>query len=206
MALAIMILLVIGPGFFNDLLYIDNLNYQSWLTFDYGFRIVQMLIIVSYRPFRDVIFSVLRGGRLTIKGIVGAAFCVALALFGSFLSNLFFYEMFGGESAVLFKFPQIEHEGIRLIDLTFGLALVAISEELIYRGLLAAWLRRYFSSTLALLIIPAIIFASIHWSHGPSSVISAFFIGIILMVLYLRTKSLLPSILAHYAINFAYFY
>ena len=203
--LAIMILLIIGPGLFNDLLYVDNTNYKSWLAFDYSFRIFQLAIIASYPPFREVIRNAIFNDKPTLNGLLGALFCAALVWASDNLSGLFFYDLFGGDAAVLFKFPEIEHAGIKLFDLTFGLSLVAISEEIIYRGLLAALVVRFFPGTFWLFIIPSIIFALIHWSHGPSNVIAAFVSGIIFMTLYLRTRSLVPPMLAHYIVNLIYF-
>jgi len=50
--------------------------------------------------------------------------------------------------------------------------------------------------------VSALVFALIHWSHGVTSMVVAGFAGVALMMLYLRTGSVLPGIVAHYAVNF----
>ena len=205
-ALALIILLVVGPGLLNNLLYIDNTNYKAWLMYDYAFRLVQLGIVISYPPFRDVIKNAIFKVKPTLNALLGSLFCATLVWASYQLSGLFFYDLFGADGAVFFKYPEIEHAGIKAFDLTVGLSLVAGSEEIVYRALLAAVVVRYLPGRFWLLVLPSLVFALIHWSHGPSNVIAAFVSGIIFMTLYLRTRSLLPPMLAHYIANFIYFY
>jgi membrane protease YdiL (CAAX protease family) len=48
----------------------------------------------------------------------------------------------------------------------------------------------------------AIVFGLTHWSHGITSVVVAGFAGVALMMLYLRTGSVLLGMAAHYVVNF----
>lgn len=205
-AWALITLLVVGPGFINNLLNIDNENYQSWLVYDYAFRIVQLIIIYFYPPFREAVRGVIFNGKPKLSDLLGALFAALLVLSAYQLSGLFFYDLFGGADAVSFKYPEIEHGAIKLFDLTFGLALVAVSEEIIYRTLLAALVFRYLPGAFWVVVLSSVVFAFIHWGHGPSNVIAAFISGIIFMILYLRTRSLLPPVLAHYIANFIHFF
>ncbi|MDH5771787.1 MAG: CPBP family intramembrane metalloprotease [Rhodospirillaceae bacterium] len=205
-AWALIALLVVGPGLINNLLNIDNENYQSWLVYDYAFRIVQLIIIYFYPPFREAVSGAIFNAMPRLGGLLAALFAALLVLSAYQLSGLFFYDLFGGAGAVSFKYPEIEHSGIKLFDLTFGLALVAVSEEIIYRALLAALVFRYLPGTFWVVVLSSVIFAFIHWAHGPSNVIAAFVSGVIFMILYLRTRSLLPPMLAHYIANFVHFF
>ncbi len=54
-----------------------------------------------------------------------------------------------------------------MLDMTFGLALVAISEEVIFRGLTFTALKKRSYSIPKIFLISAIIFGLIHWSQGP---------------------------------------
>ena len=60
---------------------------------------------------------------------------------------------------------------------------------------------RYTKSRINLIFFSAVLFGLAHWFLGPDVVLSAFFLGIVLMYLYIKTGSLLPSILTHYFHN-----
>ena len=109
------------------------------------------------------------------------------------------------ESLVLFRYPPLTPGLLYWTDITFGLALTAVSEEFVFRGVFAVIVGRYLPGTAAMVFVSAIVFALIHWSHGLTSMVVAGIAGVALMALYLRTGSVLPGIAAHYAINFADF-
>ncbi|MBW1803282.1 MAG: CPBP family intramembrane metalloprotease [Deltaproteobacteria bacterium] len=98
--------------------------------------------------------------------------------------------------------PEIEGRPWLWIDLTVGLLLVAIIEELVFRGYVYRFLLRYIPNTLMIVVISALGFGLIHWSRGLIGVLSASAAGAVFMALYIRTRSLPPIILAHFAVNF----
>ena len=106
---------------------------------------------------------------------------------------------------ILFRYPKIEQPALYWIDLTFGLALTAVAEELVFRSIARDFLGRYMSSTLAIVAASALIFAAIHWSHGIGAMVTALFAGAVLMALFMRTGSVVPCMIAHYAVNAADF-
>ena len=62
-------------------------------------------------------------------------------------------------------------------------------------------MRRYTANIVLMVLVPSLIFALIHWGSGVGLMVSAFFAGIALMALFLRTGSVLPGIAVHYLIN-----
>ena len=82
------------------------------------------------------------------------------------------------------------------------MALLAVAEELVFRGVLRHIIVQYTKNRIILIFFSAALFGLAHWFLGPDVVLSAFFLGIVLMYLYVKTGSLLPSILTHYVHNF----
>jgi membrane protease YdiL (CAAX protease family) len=79
-----------------------------------------------------------------------------------------------------------------------GVVIAAITEEIIYRGMLYATLRRYLGP-LTSIVVSAAIFAALHqMAYG---FLVLFVIGFLLAYLYERTGSLVASIVAHAAHN-----
>lgn len=100
-------------------------------------------------------------------------------------------------------FPSPPTPWWNTLDLTFGLALVAVSEELVFRAAWAeAWHTRgplglYLGSTLA--------FACLHLPQGLADTAIAALWGLLLMLLYRRSASLPLVIGVHYLADVWYF-
>lgn len=83
--------------------------------------------------------------------------------------------------------------------------LVGLTEELVFRGFLMGSLDHHWGAYLAV-VVSALIFSIMH--SGYSSVVYlvyVFFIGLMLAVLYLKTRSLMFVILIHGSLNFFLF-
>jgi membrane protease YdiL (CAAX protease family) len=88
------------------------------------------------------------------------------------------------------------------VDLTFGLFMVGVCEELVFRGFLHTLICRYTKNSYAIVVISSVSFGLIHWSLGLHAVIVSAIIGVVFMVAYLKIRSLPAIVLAHFAINF----
>lgn len=86
-----------------------------------------------------------------------------------------------------------------LAGMLFAAAIAGpIAEEVIFRGLLYSWLRRHLGA-IASVPISAIVFAA---AHGIAMLVPALLVnGVILALLFERSRSLLPSIVAHGVFN-----
>jgi membrane protease YdiL (CAAX protease family) len=75
-----------------------------------------------------------------------------------------------------------------------GVVIAAVTEEIIYRGMLYGTFRHYLGP-LAAIVVSAAVFAGLHqMAYG---FLSLFVIGFLLAYLYERTGSLVASIVAH---------
>jgi membrane protease YdiL (CAAX protease family) len=86
---------------------------------------------------------------------------------------------------------------LHLVDLVFGLALVATSEEILFRRCM----RHMFQPLLGedkMVIVTSLIFGAYHWWTGIGNVVAVALLGVPLMLFYLRSKALWPVVVAHY--------
>jgi membrane protease YdiL (CAAX protease family) len=171
-----------------------------WLLADYAGRLFALILVFSLPAGQVAVTRTdrLRVGRgeaiLWIVGIVAVLSLSGLdVLFGS---------LFPGTS--LGGYPQ-PGGWLYLFDMTCGLALVALHEELVFRKLAAAALERFFRSEVMLVLVSAFIFALYHWWTGFGNMIACFAFGIAAMSCYRRTGSLWPVGFAHYALDVAAF-
>jgi hypothetical protein len=85
------------------------------------------------------------------------------------------------------------------------IVLAPIGEEIMDRGFMYGYLRRKVGVTIGLLL-QAMIFSLLHlkyiYGNSIELIINAFIIGLILGILYEKTKSIYPSIICHGVINY----
>ena len=101
-----------------------------------------------------------------------------------------------------FSYPSLDVFGLHWLDMTFGLLLVAVSEELIFRRHVYAYFSSLFSSSFLGNLTQAILFGFIHWGYGLANIISATVFGLMAGMFYDKKKYLLPVIILHYFVNF----
>jgi uncharacterized protein len=93
------------------------------------------------------------------------------------------------------------HGWLYFVDLTFGLTLVAFSEEIVFRRCARHLLQPYLGDGYLLVLATSLVFAGYHWWAGLGAVIAVSIWGAILMLFYQRSGALWPVVLAHYLID-----
>jgi len=190
------------PFYLNDFSNIWISNWRLWILIDY--------IGVKFFPFA-VIYGLIRSNKMTVEDFgltrvsyirFGTVFLIA-TLAGVFIdqNGYLIADIFPGYLS-LGRMPAITNPLWKWIDLTVGLLMVGISEELVFRGYLRTFLSRYTNNMFIIVAISAFAFGFIHWSSGLHTVLITSIIGAVFMTIYMRTGSLFAVILAHVAINF----
>lgn len=83
----------------------------------------------------------------------------------------------------------------------YGLSITAgVTEELLYRGFLLAYLAAFFPVWLAVLL-SAVVFGAAHAYQGPKGVLQVTFLGAAFAIMYVASGSLLLPIIAHIAVD-----
>lgn len=103
------------------------------------------------------------------------------------------------------SFPIIDSPMLRWCDAIFGVALVAVSEELVFRYLpLRIGERRGWTPS-RLYIVSVAAFAAIHAPQGFVRVLYSALFGMLAMVLYRRYGSLWVPVIVHFLVDFVLF-
>ena len=190
------------PFYLNDFASIAVGDWRAWLAIDYFAVKALPLAIVGWMLWRGS----LRADELGLDArpwttmiavflVVAAAGTLVDQNGYRLIAELPGYPALGG-------MPAISSAAWNWIDLTVGLALVAVVEELVFRGVMLEVLRRYTTSTVLIVVVSSLLFGLIHWSGGLHAVVVTSIIGAVFMVGYLAGGSLLPVMLAHFVINF----
>jgi membrane protease YdiL (CAAX protease family) len=172
---------------------------SAWLSVDYLMRVAVLIALAVARPTRHIAFKTrpLQIGKselvLWLAGT--AAFAVPLGyepLWRAIEASTLDIRVGGVPRTI----------GVRhFIDLTFGLLLVAIHEEIFFRRV-ARVVFRPLGDGLAMIMTTSVIFGLFHWWTGLPNMIVATLVGAFLMLLYRRAGALWPAVLAHYLIDF----
>ena len=104
-----------------------------------------------------------------------------------------------------FEWPPITDPLLKWFDLTIGLLLVGITEEVVFRKLFRHLFEHYLRNAVLMVVLSSALFGLVHWSAGVFVVVFAFTGGVALMTLYLSCGVLWPAIALHYVLNFVAF-
>ena len=99
--------------------------------------------------------------------------------------------------AVIGHYPA-PHGGLFFLDVSFGLALVAYSEELIFRRCGRHVFAAILGEGWAMVVATAVLFAAYHWWTGIGNIVTALLFGLLAMLFYRRAGALAPIVAAHY--------
>ena len=99
-------------------------------------------------------------------------------------------------STVLGHYPE-PHGWLHYVDIVFGMALVAYSEELMFRRCARVLFQKYVRPWV-MVLGTSVLFGAYHWWTGVGNIVEAVLIGALLMLFYQRSVALWPVVLAHY--------
>ncbi|MBU0485546.1 MAG: CPBP family intramembrane metalloprotease [Proteobacteria bacterium] len=196
------LILLTSPFYLNDFASILIKEWRPWLLVDYlGVKLFPLLVtfwLIRRKKMRPVEFG------LAPQNL--ASFCVVflvVTLIGTIIDQNGYQLItkLPGYPA-LGDMPEITIPAWNWLDLTLGLLLVGILEELIFRGFMHTFISRYTENSFIIVTISAVTFGLIHWSLGLHAVLVTSIIGAVFMIAYLITRSLPAIMLAHFAINF----
>jgi uncharacterized protein len=105
---------------------------------------------------------------------------------------------------ILGVYPRLAGS-LYLVDLVFGLALVAASEEIVFRRCAHHVFQPYLGNGYISVLATALLFGAYHWWVGLGGVVAAILVGLLLMLFLQRSAALWPVVLAHYLTDIANF-
>jgi len=196
------VVLLASPFYLNDFASMYVKNWRWWLFIDYaGVKLLPFLValwLIYSKKMRASEFGLKTQSMpssLVVFLIVAFVGTVIDQNGYQLIAKLPGYPPLGG-------MPAITSPVWNWVDLTFGLLMVGICEELVFRGFMHTFISRYTENSCAIVLISSVAFGLIHWSLGLHVVLVTSSIGAIFMIVFARTRSLPAIMLAHFAINF----
>jgi len=196
---------IAAPFFLNDFANIYVTDWRLWLFIDYVFVKLFPVLGAVWLIRRKVVSTTDLGLKWPglARFVIGFATMSLLGILMNENLHGLFIQIFG--SAHLGAMPQIKTHAWEQFDLTFGLFMVGVTEELVFRGILYRVLSGWTGNRGVIVAVSALIFGLIHWSNGIHSVLNAALIGAVFMAFYLRARSLPALMLAHFFVDFVAF-
>ncbi|MHC2336746.1 CPBP family intramembrane glutamic endopeptidase [Bradyrhizobium sp. USDA 4454] len=173
----------------------------SWLLWDYAGRIIALTVLATVPSARAAAF---RSDKRQISLFEIVAWIVVICLLARFgqwprqLLNAAF------PATVLGAYPQ-PTGWLNAFDLVFGLALVAGSEEIIFRQYIRQAFQPFVGNGMFAVLTTSILFGAYHWWAGFGNVLLATVIGVFLMLMLRRSGALWPVAFAHYLVDLIVF-
>lgn len=198
----VVLLVLAGPFYLNDFANIHVTDWRAWLAIDYVLVKLFPLAVIAW------LIATRRMGPGEFGLTAQRAPPFLAVFFGAALAGTLIdqnaYPLLGnlGGYAPLGAIPEIHSTGWNRFDLSFGLLLVGVTEEFVFRAYAHTFIRRYTASAAAIVAISAAAFGLAHWSLGLNSVLVTAGIGAVFMAIYLRTRSAPALMLAHFVVNY----
>lgn len=194
-------ILLCTPFFLNDFSNIYVKDWRLWIFIDYtSVKLLPCLVVFWLIINRRMSLSDL-GLTKQPAPIFVAVFLIGTLSVTFIMQNGYLILQWLPGYPPLGKIPEIESPLWSWIDLTIGLLMVGIIEELVFRGYLYAFISRYTRRPSIITGVSAIAFGLIHWSDGVHHVILTALAGAVFMMLYLQTLSLPAIMLGHFGVD-----
>ena len=198
-------LLAALPFYLNDFYNIGCDNFVHWLIVDYTVVKLLPVCVLGWGLHRKLIswhdlgLKKISWGRFVLWTVLMLAPGLAIDTWG--------WPFFKGilPDTSMTSIPFDGSSPLYALDCWFGLAMVGLMEETIFRGLSWTVLRRRYASLPAVFVLSALMFGLIHWSQGLHAIVNTGIIGALFLVCMWRTGSVWPLVTAHFIINFVSF-
>lgn len=198
-------LVVIGPYFFNDLIYIEFPGYPVFVATDYACRIFSLAFL--YLLLRNEPTSLPIPWHLALPSTkeVLAALIGTITLISANVVGTTFIRYLNAHGWRVAEFTLPTNSALQYFDGTVGMVFVGLSEEVVFRFYLINLLLLRGMSPAMAIIFSTLIFGGIHWSYGAGAVVFATLAGLVLSLVFMSTRNLIAPIIAHAAFDVFYF-
>lgn len=193
------------PFYLNDFASIFAKDWRIWLAIDYiAVKLVPLALIAWLVCSQRFSAAELGSRTQSVPAFIGTLLLLLVA--GTLIDQSAYgwISRWPGYPA-LGAMPLVTSPVWRWLDLTAGLLLVGLLEELVFRAAMFSVLSRYTDNRAVIVLVSALAFGLIHWSQGLHTVVVTAAIGVLFMMVYLRTRSLPALVLAHFVMDFLIF-
>ena len=197
--------IAVAPFLLNDLANIFVHNFTTWIIIDYIFVKGFPLVVLIYL-LRSRVISLADLGIKRLRFFTFFAWTISftiIGLYGEAAFRHYLAPLF--PNTTLGYIPWDSDSPLAVIDLYFGMLLVGIFEEIIFRGFAFTVSKRWRLTIPMMFILSSLLFGLIHWSLGLAMIVKTTLIGAIFMVGMWKTGSVVPMIVAHALMDFTFF-
>jgi membrane protease YdiL (CAAX protease family) len=201
----VIFLLLLAPFLLNDFSNIYVESFPVWLSIDYVVTKLLPLTFLGYLLVKKVIIPEDMG--LKMPGKADFVVYTLVLTAGGLLLDQIGWRLLDTmlPNTRMGSIPLDTDSSWYVFDLYVGLALVALVEEIVFRGLFYTLLRRVIPSLPVVFLLCSLVFGLIHWSLGLAAIVSTALIGALFLLVMWRTGSVLPAIIAHFVVNYVDF-
>ena len=201
----VIFLLLLAPFLLNDFSNIHVDSFPVWLAIDYVATKALPLAFLAYLLVKRVVIPADLGLKMPGKADF-IVYTLALTAGGLILDQVGWRLLDTIlPNTRMGSIPLDTDSAWYLFDLYAGLALVALVEEVVFRGLFYTLLRRIIPSIPVVFLLCSLVFGLIHWSLGLAAIVSTAIIGALFLLVMWRTGSVLPAVIAHFVVNYVDF-
>jgi membrane protease YdiL (CAAX protease family) len=198
-------LVIVGPYYFNKLIYTYFPGYLVFLATDYACRLFSLVFL--YLLLRKKPISLPIPWRLaapSTKELLMALVGIII-LIGSSLAGMTLIRYLDVHSWRLTRFPLPINSFFQYFDNSIGMVFVGLSEEVVFRFYLINLLLLRGMLTTMTILVSTLIFVGIHWSYGAGAMVFAMLAGLVLSIIFLSARNLIAPIIAHAAFDAFFF-
>lgn len=186
--------LCVAPFLVNDLYLILQVEYRTYVMVEMALRAGVIALALAVPAGRRALRPLARGPAGTLRPL---AWTIGLTLAVVLPFPLRWY--IPGQP--LGWAPVADDHLWLLIDTAVGIPLVALSEEIVGRGLVKRALEERGWHPAWVTLAGGTLFGLWHWSGGPGHVLATTVSGVLFMLAVYRTRSLWPAVAAHTLID-----
>jgi uncharacterized protein len=190
------------PMVASQILRLQQSDPAAWIFWDYSGRLGTLGMLAAIPSLRMVAF---RWDKLQIALWEAVLWIVGLVITDHYVGEWFRRTISAALPAtVLGTYPRLSG-WLYFVDVVFGIALVAYSEEIVFRRCARHIFKIYMDDGYGLVVVTSLLFGAYHWWTGLGNIVEATIVGALLMLFFRRSGALWPVVLAHYLIDIADF-
>jgi membrane protease YdiL (CAAX protease family) len=174
----------------------------SWIFWDYAGRLGGLAVLAIIPSARAIAF---RREPLRMMLWQIALWIAGVVLADHYLGGWMRRTLNAALPATVFGVYPQSNGWPYFVDIVFGIALVAYSEEVVFRRCARHVFQKYVNDGAVLVVVTSLLFGAYHWWAGVGNVIEATVMGVLLMLFFRRSGALWPVVLGHYLIDFVDF-
>lgn len=187
--------------FIKEKINTDNVELVGNFLYDFLNLLFMLLFISIYKPFRKIIISVCNVKPLYLfRTYVYIFLCNVINIVVDKITNLYFFNSANIQAEYLGIETLNEQSLIIFIFTILSLVIIGpIYEEVLFRGIIIKFFEVRYSFAIGL-IISSLLFGSVH-NYDIGFIIFATMMGVMYSLLYKKTNSLFPCMIAHITYN-----